>query len=351
MGGDYTVCSVSEAGTAAEVAPVFPMVEAAAYALGPELARGGMGRIRIATDLRVGRKVAIKELIAHTPALALRFVREARLAAQLQHPNIVPIYEVGCWPDGTPFYAMRHVDGKTLARAITTARTLEDRLQLLPSMIAAVDAVAFAHASGVVHRDLTPSNILLGAFGETVVIDWGLAKDLVATSERVASVRAATRERPAVRYRTGNTHQIKTGTGIVVGTPMYMPPEQAAGKNVDARADVYALGAILYHLISGRPPYFADTARKTLELVRAEPPLPLAQLAPDAPAALVAIIERAMARAPGDRYADAGELVHALRAFQAAVFTEVKRAHELVRTIVARMRLTLVMLLVLFAGG
>src|SRR5689334_4275166 len=155
-----------------------PVVEPSAYARGPEVARGGMGRVIAARDLRVGRPVAVKELLVRTPARAARFEREARLTARLQHPGIVPIYEIGRWPDGKPFYAMRMVPGRTLHQAIEEARSLAARLAVLPALIAASEAVAYAHGRRIIHRDLKPTNILVGSYGETVVIDWGLAKDL-----------------------------------------------------------------------------------------------------------------------------------------------------------------------------
>jgi serine/threonine protein kinase len=160
-----------------------PAIEPSAYALGSEVARGGMGRIIAARDLRIGRPVAVKELLAKNAGLAARFEREARVTARLQHPGIVPIYEIGRWESGTPFYAMRLVEGKTLRAALQERTTPAARLALLPSVIAAAEAVAFAHAHDVIHRDLTPSNILVGEYGETVVIDWGLAKDLSETTD------------------------------------------------------------------------------------------------------------------------------------------------------------------------
>src|SRR5688500_3303000 len=211
--------------------PVFPRVDPNAYELGEVIGHGGMGRIRTARDRSIGGTVAIKELLYRTGALAARFVREARVAAALQHPNIVPVYEVGSWDDGTPFYTMRLIRGRSLHRALEDAEDLAGRMPLLASVIAAADAVAFAHANGVVHRDLTPANILLGDFGETVVIDWGLAKDLRGDSERVAP-----------EYQTGMTQLILTGKGDVIGSPAYMPREQAAGEAIDERADVYAIG-------------------------------------------------------------------------------------------------------------
>ena len=153
-----------------------PMVDPSVFAKGDVLARGGMGRITRARDRRLGRDVAIKEVLA--PELRARFEREAMITARLQHPAIVPIYEAGSWPDGSAFYTMRLVTGGTLSDALAKATTLEARLALLPHVIALTEALAYAHSRRVVHRDLKPANVLVDEFGETVVIDWGLAKQL-----------------------------------------------------------------------------------------------------------------------------------------------------------------------------
>lgn len=288
--------------------PVFPVVAPDIYELGEVIGHGGMGRIRRARDLRVGRQVAIKELLFATPVMTARFVREARVAAQLQHPNIVPIYDVGSWPDGTPFYVMRLVEGRSLWEALAAAPAPADRLQLLSAVIAVADALSFAHARGVVHRDLAPANILLGDHGETIVIDWGLAKDLRLDVARVAP-----------RFQTGLTQRLLTAAGDVVGSPAYMPREQAAGEQIDERADIYAVGAVLYHLLAGRPPYVGRSSKDVVAQVRSEPPAALQTVAPDAPRALVAIVERAMARDPEGRHDSARELAGELRQLQARV--------------------------------
>src|SRR5262249_19743370 len=149
------------------------------YLRGPEIGRGGMGRILRARDRRLGRTVAIKELLGER--WRGHFEREARLTARLQHPAIVSVHEAGRWPSGEPFYAMKYVAGKPLDRAIAARARLADRLALLPSFITVVEAMAYAHSEGIIHRDLKPQNILIGAFGATVIVDWGLAKDLAAS--------------------------------------------------------------------------------------------------------------------------------------------------------------------------
>src|SRR5262245_52644787 len=158
--------------------PALPVVSAAHYRADREIARGGMGRIVAAEDQRLRRAVALKELLEPAPEQLGRFQREALITARLQHPGIVPVYEAGRWPSGEPFFAMKLVSGRPLDRVIADAATLEDRLALLPRIAAATEAFAYAHSQRVIHRDLKPANILIGEFGETVVIDWGLAKHL-----------------------------------------------------------------------------------------------------------------------------------------------------------------------------
>ena len=294
---------------------VFPVVDPDAYEIGDVLGHGGMGRIRMVRDRRLGRIVAMKELLFLTPALTARFVREARVAAALQHPNIIPVYDVGCFPDGTPFYTMRLVNGCTLHQALSRVDKLADRMALLPRVIAAAEAIAFAHANGVVHRDLTPANILVGDFGETVVIDWGLAKDLRPDGDRVAP-----------KFQTGTTQMVLTARGDVIGSPAYMPLEQATGGDTDARVDVYAIGAILYHLLTGSAPYVGRSHEAILAQVRDAEPEPVRRRAKRAPAALAAIVAKAMARDAADRYATAIELVSDLRRYQTELVVDAHRS-------------------------
>ncbi len=310
-----------------------PKVDPAWYELGLEVGRGGMGRVIAARDLRVGRPIAVKELLGRSPQLAARFEREARVTARLQHPGIVPIYEIGRWPDGTPFYTMRMVDGGTLRTAIERATGLPARLALLPAVIAASEAIAFAHGQRVIHRDLTPSNILVGAYGETVVIDWGLAKDL---SQGIVGD-----EPPADPYRTSAaTPDGLTNAGAVIGTLAYMPPEQANATDVDERADVYALGAILYHLLAGAPAYRASSVDELLEAIKAGGPPSIDRVAPTTPRDLVSIVTKAMARDPEARYPSARELADELKRFQTGRMVEAHSysRYELVRRFVKRNR-------------
>ncbi len=288
-------------------APDYPSlitVDDAHYTAGKEIAHGGMGRIWSVRDRRLGRRVAIKELIATNPWLRARFEREARITAKLQHPNIIHIYEAGQRRSGEPFFAMNLVAGRPLDEVIRDTVGTEARLGLVSNVIAVIDALAYAHGQGVIHRDLKPNNVLIGAFGETVVVDWGIAKDLAGPDPSVTEPQTEASSTPDA-----------TEVGEVLGTPAYMPPEQAAGEAVGAAADVYALGAMLYHVLAGRPPYVSRSARELLAMVEAAPPRPLAELVL-APPDLIAIIERAMARDPAQRFPSAREMADELKRFQ-----------------------------------
>jgi tetratricopeptide (TPR) repeat protein len=302
-----------------------PVVGREHYAVEGEFARGGMGRILSARDLRLGRTVALKELQAAASPNARRFVREALVTARLQHPAIVPIYEAGRWPDGVPFYAMKLVSGRSLDALIRAAEGgLAGRLALLPHLLAVAEAVAYAHGQHIVHRDLKPANVLVGAFGETVVVDWGLAKDLGA--------RATAEDAPDPTVGPGGEGD-DTVAGTVLGTPAYMAPEQARGEAADERADVYALGAMLYYLLAGAPPRSGTTAREVLAAAASERPRPVTEREPDAPPDLAAIVEKAMELEAGRRYPTARELAEDLRRFQTGQLVSAHRYSpgELVR--------------------
>ncbi len=294
--------------------PDFPEVDRHNYVVGAEFARGGLGRILEARDRRLDRTVAIKELLSTDARAQARFIREAKITARLEHPNIVPIHEAGHWPGGPRFYAMKLVRGETLASRFEDAVTEEDRQALLPHLINVAEAVAYAHSQGILHRDLKPSNVMVGLFGETVVIDWGLAKDLNDDESYLPSSDDHMSPGP-----------FATSDGIVVGTPPYMPPEQAMAQPLDERADVYALGAMLYHVLSGRRPYHNTRPREILSKVVEGPPLPLEDLTVDVAPDLLAIVNKAMARNPDDRYRTAEEMAEELRRFKAG---RLVRAHD-----------------------
>ncbi len=290
------------------------VVDPAYYELLGERARGGLGRILEARDRRTGRVVAVKQVLRPDPDTLRRFAREALLTANLQHPSIVPVYEVGRWSEGDPFFAMMLVKGRSLDDLIDECKGLPARLALLPHLIDVAEALAYAHGEQVIHRDLKPANVLVGAYGETVVIDWGLARDLTTRIEDAPTLLPVAAE------------AAQTVAGSVLGTPAYMPPEQARGEVVDARADVYAVGAMLHHLLAGIRPYAEEyTAEAVLARTLEGPPRPLAELCPELPPELVAIAERAMARAPSDRYPTARGLAEDLRRFATGQLVQAHR--------------------------
>ncbi len=286
--------------------PHLPIVPRTRYSDGHEIGRGGLGRVCAVNDLRLGREVAIKELHDDREPVQARFLREALITARLEHPSIVPIYEAGYWPDGTPFYAMKRLSGRTLDELIAETSSLPDRLDCLGHIISVVDAIAYAHSKGVIHRDLKPSNVIVAEFGETVVVDWGLAKALDDTLD----------SRDAGSPSLSDIGDDVTMAGAVLGTPRYMAPEQAAGSVVDERADIYALGALLYHLCAGEAPHPGTTPREVLYRLMLEPPPPVSERVPELPEDLAAIVNKAMARNPDQRYASALTLGDDLRRFQ-----------------------------------
>jgi WD40 repeat protein len=269
-----------------------------------EHARGGLGRVVRAVDRRLGRTVAVKELLRHDASNEARFLREAMITARLEHPGIVPVHEAGRWPNGDPYYVMKLVEGRTLKELIAEATTQRARLGLIAHVIAVADAVGYAHSQGVIHRDVKPSNVIVGAFGETIVVDWGLARD-----------RQRDLPEPTEDILTAAGSGVSTMSGKVVGTPAYMSPEQARGAMVDERADVYALGAVLYEVLAGSPPHSDTTPQAVLDRVIAGPPRPLAMVVPSVPDELATIVRKAMARDVDARYPNAIALAEDLRRY------------------------------------
>src|SRR5215813_15081981 len=229
-----------------------------------ELGRGGQSVVWRALDRFVGREVAMKELTGPPRAGAARpgeasiqrFLREARLVASLDHPGIVPVLELVRRSDGTLVCVQKLVAGETLKARFAGCRGLEDRLHLLPHVIAACQAVGYAHAHHVVHRDLKPSNIMVGRFGQTVVVDWGLAKRIGDLDPEISGP--------------GIVRKDLTVVGAALGTPEYMSPEQARGdvNAIDERTDVFNLGAILFELLAGRTPYEGASPEDVISAVR-----------------------------------------------------------------------------------
>jgi eukaryotic-like serine/threonine-protein kinase len=316
-----------------------PEVPADRYRITGEVGRGGIGRVLEALDRVLDRPVALKELFSTSDALRRRFVREALITARLQHPSIVPIYDAGHLGDRSPFYAMKLVAGQPLDKSITEATTLTQRLALLPSVLAIADAMAYAHSKRIIHRDLKPANVLVGAFGETIVIDWGLAKDLGVDDQDALD---------AGPYRAAGLDH--TVAGAVLGTPAFMAPEQAAGEPVDERADVYALGAILYHVVSGKAPHEGTTLQEMVRRVIAGDVRPLIERAPEVPRDLAAIVTKAMALAPSERYANGQAFVDDLRSFLTGqlVGSYTYRPRELLRRWIKRHRAAVIVALMAF---
>jgi eukaryotic-like serine/threonine-protein kinase len=282
-----------------------PQVDRGHYDIVGEHGRGGMGRVMVAWDRRLARPVAIKELLSSRPDAEARFVREALVTARLQHPSIVPVHEAGRWPTGEPFYTMKMVQGRALDLVMRDKKTFAERLALLPVVIAVAEAVAYAHSRRVIHRDLKPANVIVGDFGETILIDWGLAKELGRDESSV----------PPSQRDTTPVQPGQTADGSVVGTPGFMSPEQAAGESVDIRSDVYALGAMLYNLLTGQIPVRGRTPPELLQAVVDGRMVPIRERAPQVPDELVDIVNKAMARRRDDRYASAKELAADLNRF------------------------------------
>jgi len=277
------------------------------------LGRGAMGEVRKVYDRVLGRTVAMKIIlpaVQQLPDLRDRFLAEAQISAQLQHPGIAPVYDHGALPDGRAWFTMQEIRGRTLRDAIFEAHAAPLDEPALRRMVGwylrACETVAYAHGRGVVHRDLKPSNVMLGEHGEVLVVDWGIAK-ITGDPEGDQGVVAERAEEHATR------------AGDITGTPAFMAPEVARGEGhrVDARTDVYSLGALLYQILGGAPPYRGPLIAVLAKVLEGPPP---SLLHPDAPAdelhsaefalppALVATCERAMSSEPDERFGNAGEL-------------------------------------------
>jgi tetratricopeptide (TPR) repeat protein len=278
------------------------------YRMVRHYAQGGLGRVCLARDPRLGRTVALKEIRPDhplTPALRARFVNEAAITGQLEHPGIVPVYTLDEHPDGQPFYAMRFIQGRMMSEAIVEYHQAPTPLvfrDLLQRFISVCQTIAFAHSKGVIHRDLKPDNIMLGDYGETLVVDWGLAKQLQPLEKPPPLVE----ENSSLQSPSSELTQ----AGQVVGTPAYMAPEQACADHawVGPAADVYALGALLYSLLTCKAPFSGSALEVIRGLQKGARPEPVRHLKPNSPAALVAICDKAMALIPQDRYATPVEL-------------------------------------------
>ncbi len=295
------------------------------YTLTTLHAKGGIGQVWLARDTAMGREVALKELRpdrSDNDALLRRFFQEARITGQLDHPGVVPVYELArsdvSADGGRPYYTMRFVRGRTLSEAVADyhrERTAgkprrSELLTLIQAFVGVCNTVAFAHSRNVIHRDLKGTNIVLGEFGEVILLDWGLAKliddggqaepeapfDPAATAPYVGQV--------------GWAENDLTAAGAVLGTPSFMAPEQAEGRadRIGRRTDVYGLGAILYEILAGQPPFSGESTQDVLRKVREQPPAPPSKIVRSSPKSLEAICLKAMAKDPAGRYPSAAAL-------------------------------------------
>ncbi|WP_158633387.1 WD40 repeat domain-containing serine/threonine protein kinase [Tautonia sociabilis] len=325
-------------------------------------ARGGLGEVHVAMDGELDREVALKEIrhrFADDPASRARFLVEAKITGNLEHPGIVPVYGLGRHADGRPYYAMRFVRGESLKDAIERFHRGEARpkspgdrevrlRKLIVRFLAVCDAVEYAHSRGVIHRDIKPANILLGPYGETLLVDWGLAKPIGAPG-REESIPVATGEGPEPGpdldatvagtppptpvLAVGSNASDHTRPGSAVGTPHYMPPEQARGEldRLGPSSDVYSLGATLYALITGCAPVDGQDLKTVIDRVKAGQLVPARARDRTVDPALEAICSKAMATDPGDRYPSARALADDLECWLADEPVSARREPALAR--------------------
>ncbi len=294
-----------------QLASALPDLGGTRYRLLRRVGSGGMGTVYLAEDSVLGRRVALKilDLPDAQGELSARLLREAHILARLEHPGIVPVHDAGTLPDGRVFYAMKLVEGERLDALAKRVDTLFDRLRIFQRIC---EAVAFAHARGILHRDLKPENIMVGPFGEVLVMDWGVAKILREETSPEASGHQQPQDLGSQRNIPQSADRLKTAHGTVLGTPGYMAPEQARGEidRLDERADVYSLGAILRFLVTGAGTNEGQANKETdgdvaaSKVVVSEAKLPLG----DAPKAVVAIAQMAMAPDAAGRYTSVSDL-------------------------------------------
>ena len=282
-----------------QTASALPDLAGTRYRLIERVGGGGMGTVYLAEDSVLGRRIALKilDLPELRADLSARLLREAQILGRLEHPGIVPVHDAGTLADGRVFYAMKFVEGERLDVLAKRIEALPDRLRIFQRIC---EAVAFAHARGILHRDLKPENIMVGPFGEVLVMDWGVAKilreDQTSVKDHAEILMEGSQTTPA------ETKPLKTAHGTILGTAGYMAPEQARGEidRLDERADIYSLGAILEFLLSGKQPTAGE------ERLNSES-APLAA-AGSAPKVVAAISRKAMAEDRANRYASVSDL-------------------------------------------
>ena len=279
-------------------------------------AKGGLGEVFVARDMELNREIALKEIQprhAHDLVSRARFVQEAEITGGLEHPGIVPVYGFGKYADGRPYYAMRLIHGESLKVAIRHFHSAASQTQsehslrlrqLLNAFLTVCQALQYAHSRGIVHRDIKPDNILLGKYGETLLVDWGLAKPVKQSASSPPSLESAP------LHPSSSSDIAETQAGTALGTPAYMSPEQAAGRGevVGVTSDVYSLGATLYCLLTGQGPFPGENLAEVMNMVQRGDFLSPRKVAPEVPPPLEAICLKAMALEPAQRFHSAREL-------------------------------------------
>jgi serine/threonine-protein kinase len=299
------------------------------YAPERKLGEGGLGEVVGAVDQDIGRRVAVKRLKpdVRSEAALLRFADEVRTIGSLEHPNIIPIHDVGVDASGDHYFVMKYVDGETLEDVITKLQagdpsyraryTVERRVEIF---IALLEAVAFAHARGVVHRDIKPANVMVGAYGEVVLMDWGIAKSLeTVDAAELAPDAPPSAPRPSGPMLSSRAPEYATQVGGLLGTPLYMSPEQARGLPVDRRSDVYSLSMLFYELLGLKHPFAEKESLDQLLRAVADEPLPflldcLHPAADPVPVELMHFVKHGLAKNPARRFESVEVMLERLRA-------------------------------------
>jgi eukaryotic-like serine/threonine-protein kinase len=271
---------------------------------GPLLGIGGMGKVSATLDTNLNRVVALKELkpeLANNQSLAGRLIIESQITAQLDHPNIVPVYELGTDRRGEVFFTMKLINGRTLSEILDLkppdTRTAKDLFDGLQIFLKVCDAVAFAHAKGVIHKDLKPGNVMVGEYGEVYLMDWGFARLMGRSTVEIYPAPSKAKRRRQLK--------IDPRDGVVAATPHYLAPEFTSGEDFpgDERTDIFCLGGILYRILTGKPPFHGESmpevARKALT---SEVPPPEQLVVAEIPPRLSCIAMKALAKDPDDRY-------------------------------------------------